>query len=440
MKKISTLFVAFFLTVAMAVCASAAVTATYDIQKATISGVDGDFYKIVATVNDDTGTFRGYKTTLTFDTSVIVPVSKDTGKDASISGSTVKTPLITAQYYDEENKKDVSAEYTPGYPKWTLSGTTGKLEFESYSTTFFPVKNMPVMQMYFKYAEGKSAKDITDSVFTMSYIHYGNGTDNFYGHATRDNNIVVTNNVVSKSTDLTISVTKDDVIYLQDGTVKTAAATGNFTIPSTDGYVVVNTGYTAQKLYKVASGAVTEVTDNANGVLGAAEASIRNDTFSGLRFKSSFLTALRESIKEYGYLVTVESSYNALPAGYELNMALVTSGKAKKGIGFAKDSEGNITTDISYGVDGARTVVTALATGIPLSKDAVLTEIAARPYYILSDGTVIYGEVTKRTLGEVALSIQQAGGDTYTSNKAYIDSIINLIDDKNAIVDLGPLF
>lgn len=441
MKKLKTLFVAFMLMAALAVCTSAAVTANYGIEKATISGATGDFYKLVVTLDDTTGTFRAYKTTITFDTSVVIPVSKTKGTAINLDGTTVKTPLQPAQYYDEDNEENVDVSYTPGYPKWSLSGTTGKLEFESYSTVFFAIGDMPVMQMYFKFADGKSAKDITDSVFSMDYIEYGNGQAFYYGHATKETNITYVNNVVYKSTALTISVTAGDVVYTQDGKVTTATATGDFEIPSTDGYVTVNTGYAAQKLYKVASGAVTEVADNANGVLGTNDASVRSDSVAtGLRFKSSFLTALQNSVKEYGYLVTVESEANALSTGYVLNMALVDSGKAKKGVAFAKDDAGNVTTNISFDAIDARTIVTAVATGIPETKAGVNTYIVARPYYVLDGGTVVYGETSRRTIGGVALSIQNTGGEVYTQNKAYVDKIVGLIDDKNAVIDMGNLF
>ncbi len=226
---------------------------------------------------------------------------------------------------------------------------------------------------------------------------------------------------------LTVPVTAGDMVYTQDGKVTKATATGDFAIPATDGYVTVNTGYTAQKLYKVDSAAVSEVTANADGVLGSNEVSVRSDAIAtGLRFKSSFLTALRNSIKEYGYLVTVESAYNALPENYTLDLALAESGKAKKGIAYKVDGEGNIVTDISYDSTETRTIVTAVATGIPLTAENVKTYIAARPYYVLDANTVVYGEITRSTVAEVANAVKSAGGVAYTANKEYIDKIVDL--------------
>lgn len=435
-KRLSLILLAFALMVVLAVGASAKVALTFNVTATASEGVN----KVVATMQDDSGDFRALKTTVSFDNEIFVPVSKTTGSVANIAGGTVKTPLNAASYYDADNEETITAAYTPGFPKWTVSGTTVTLEFESYTSTFFPAKNLVVFEMYFKYADGKSAADVKADSFVVDYVHYANGSNHYYGEADASaNDIIFSNGIVPK--DLTISVKKDDIVYFQDDSVvKMTEDNDKYPLPSDkDGYVVVNTGFTAQKLYKVESGAITEVTSNENGVLATDSASLRKDSVAtGLRFKSSFATALKNTVKEYGYLVTVESAYNALPAGYVLNMDLVTAGKAKKGVAFNK-ADG---TDIYFNVDGARTIVTAVATNIPLTKDAVTTNIVARPYYELEDGTIVYGETVKRQAAEVAQKIKAEDAETYAKYKDYIDAIVALVaeDPTYAIIDLGPLF
>ena len=435
-KRLSLILLAFALMAVLAVGASAKVALTFNVTATASEGVN----KVVATMQDDSGDFRALKTTVSFDNEIFVPVSKTTGSVANIAGGTVKTPLNAASYYDADNEETITAAYTPGFPKWTVSGTTVTLEFESYTSTFFPANNLVVFEMYFKYADGKSAADVKADSFVVDYVHYANGSNHYYGEADASaNDIIFSNDIVPK--DLTISVKKDDIVYFQDDSVvKITEDNDKYPLPSDkDGYVVVNTGFTAQKLYKVTSGAITEVTSNENGVLATDSASLRKDSVAtGLRFKSSFATALKNSVKEYGYLVTVESAYNALPADYVLNMDLVTAGKAKKGVAFNK-ADG---TDIYFNVDGARTIVTAVATNIPLTKDAVTTNIVARPYYELEDGTIVYGETVKRQAAEVAQKIKAEDAETYAKYKDYIDAIVALVaeDPNYAIIDLGPLF
>lgn len=435
-KRLSLILLAFALMVVLAVGASAKVALTFNVTATASEGVN----KVVATMQDDSGDFRALKTTVSFDNEIFVPVSKTTGSVANIAGGTVKTPLNAASYYDADNEETITAAYTPGFPKWTVSGTTVTLEFESYTSTFFPAKNLVVFEMYFKYADGKSAADVKADSFVVDYVHYANGSNHYYGEADASaNDIIFSNDIVPK--DLTISVKKDDIVYFQDDSVvKITEDNDKYPLPSkADGYVVVNSGFTAQKLYKVESGAITEVTANENGVLATDSASLRKDSVAtGLRFKSSFATALKNTVKEYGYLVTVESAYNALPADYVLNMDLVIAGKAKKGIAFNK-ADG---TDIYFNVDGARTIVTAVATNIPLTKDAVTTNIVARPYYELEDGTIVYGETVKRQAAEVAQKIKAEDAETYAKYKDYIDAIVALVaeDPNYAIIDLGPLF
>ena len=435
-KRLSLILLAFALMAVLAVGASAKVALTFNVTATASEGVN----KVVATMQDDSGDFRALKTTVSFDNEIFVPVSKTTGSVANIAGGTVKTPLNAASYYDADNEETITAAYTPGFPKWTVSGTTVTLEFESYTSTFFPANNLVVFEMYFKYADGKSAADVKADSFVVDYVHYANGSNHYYGEADASaNDIIFSNDIVPK--DLTISVKKDDIVYFQDDSVvKITEDNDKYPLPSKDdGYVVVNSGFTAQKLYKVTSGAITEVTSNENGVLATDSASLRKDSVAtGLRFKSSFATALKNTVKEYGYLVTVESAYNALPADYVLNMDLVTAGKAKKGVAFNK-ADG---TDIYFNVDGARTIVTAVATNIPLTKDAVTTNIVARPYYELEDGTIVYGETVKRQAAEVAQKIKAEDAETYAKYKDYIDAIVALVaeDPNYAIIDLGPLF
>lgn len=435
-KRLSLILLVFALMAVLAVGASAKVALTFNVTATASEGVN----KVVATMQDDSGDFRALKTTVSFDNEIFVPVSKTTGSVANIAGGTVKTPLNAASYYDADNEETITAAYTPGFPKWTVSGTTVTLEFESYTSTFFPANNLVVFEMYFKYADGKSAADVKADSFVVDYVHYANGSNHYYGEADASaNDIVFSNDIVPK--DLTISVKKDDIVYFQDDSVvKMTEDNDKYPLPSDkDGYVVVNSGFTAQKLYKVTSGAITEVTSNENGVLATDSASLRKDSVAtGLRFKSSFATALKNTVKEYGYLVTVESAYNALPADYVLNMDLVTAGKAKKGVAFNK-ADG---TDIYFNVDGARTIVTAVATNIPLTKDAVTTNIVPRPYYELEDGTIVYGETVKRQAAEVARKIKAEDAETYAKYKDYIDAIVALVaeDPNYAIIDLGPLF
>lgn len=436
-KRLSLIIFAVALMATLAIAASAQAYMGFDIADTKMENV----YKVVGTIND-TEDFRALKITLTFDNSIFVPVSKTKGTEANIAGGTVKTPLSTASYYDEDNEETISAAYTPGFPKWTVDGTKVTLEFESYTSTFFSAKDLVAFEMYFKYADGKSSADLKNDSFVVNFVQYVNSIDNFYGNADASkNNLDFENNVVPAPAEkLTVPVTAGDIIYLQDDTVFKAETTGDFELPKTDdGYVVVNTGFTAQKLYKVESGKITEVTSNENGVLATDSASLRKDsTATGLRFKTSFLTSLKDSVKEYGVLVTVESKNNDLPENYVLNMALVNAGKAKKGVAFNKANG----TDIYYDVDGARTIVTAVATGIPLTKDAVTTNIAARPYYELEDGTIIYGETVKRQAAEVAQKIKNEDAETYAKYKDYIDQIIALVaeDPTYATIDLGPLF
>ena len=400
-------------------------------------------YKVVATIRNPGGLFATFKSGVTFDNSIIVPVSAKTGSDANIADGTVKTPIKITTYYDPDIEEDTEITHSPTSPSWSVSGTRATLGIETYTLKTIDATDVMAFEMYFRYADGKTYTDLKSDSFVIDYIFYADRNTGKEAYNDKDsslNTLFVSNDVVPEApAKLTIPVTTGDVIYLQDGTSAVAKTTGDYEIPADDGYVTVNTGYDSQKVYLVESGVVSEQTDLRDGVLGTDASAIRNDQLaSGIRFKSSFLTVLKSSVKEYGYLVTVESDHNALPADYELNMALVDSGKAKKGVAYSEADS----IDISYGTDAERTIITMVATGVPLTKEAVMTNIVARPYYILENGAVIYGEPAKRQVIEVALAIRDEGGAAYNENKAYIDDIISLVSEEEleVIIQLVPLF
>lgn len=434
-KSIKFLIFAIVLTIMLAVMAFAE-SVTY-----TMVPIDEEagHYDLVINVKcTGEGNVRMLATTFTFNNEILRPA--DCSDYTEIPLETVTDePIYPASV--QAGKKTYSYSLTDN--KWTTEGTKTSLLVTAYTTDFdqFDATDLDVLTISFVLVDGKKITDIKESDFVIDKILLQTGANGEFGYnePTIPTELPFENNVPTKTEALTIPVTTGDVIYFQDGTSAVAETTGDYEIPSDDGYVTVNTGYDSQKVYLVESGAVSEQTDLRDGVLGTDASAIRNDRVaSGIRFKSSFLTVLKSSVKEYGYLVTVESDHNALPADYELNMALVDSGKAKKGVAYS-EADG---IDVSYGTDAERTIITMVATGVPLTKEAVMTNIVARPYYILKNGAVIYGEPATRQVIEVALAIRNEDGAAYRENKAYIDDIISLVSEEEleVIIQLGPLF
>ena len=398
-------------------------------------------YDVVVHVSSPGGKVNAVQVVLTFNNEILLPA--DCADYTAVAlDKVVDEPVFLAE--TKVGKKTYTYAL-PADPTWKTSGNKTTVTVDCYTTDGdkFDAENLDLMTISFTCAAGKKVSDLKNGDFTVDSLYIADGVNGefAYNRPGTPNPVSFENTIVPpEPTDLFVKVTAGDIIYFQDDTVATAETTGDYKLPTTEnGYVVVNSGFTAQKLYKVESGAITEVTSNENGVLATDSASLCKDSVAtGLRFKSSFATALKNTVKEYGYLVTVESAYNALPADYVLNMDLVTAGKAKKGIAFNK-ADG---TDIYFNVDGARTIVTAVATNIPLTKDAVTTNIVARPYYELEDGTIVYGETVKRQAAEVAQKIKAEDAETYAKYKDYIDAIVALVaeDPTYAIIDLGPLF
>lgn len=442
MKKTLKLFLVMtFIVSALVLSVAAAGTPKFTFSLVESTEVAGG-YDVVVHVNSPEGKVNAVQVVLTFNNEILLPA--DCADYTAVAlDKVVDEPVFLAE--TKVGKKTYTYAL-PADPTWKTSGNKTTVTVDCYTTDGdkFDAENLDLMTISFTCAAGKKASDLKNGDFTVDSLYIADGVNGefAYNRPGTPNPVLFENTIVPpEPEDLTISVKKDDIVYFQDDSVvKMTEDNDKYPLPSKDdGYVVVNTGFTAQKLYKVTSGAITEVTSNENGVLATDSASLRKDSVAtGLRFKSSFATALKNTVKEYGYLVTVESAYNALPADYVLNMDLVTAGKAKKGIAFNK-ADG---TDIYFNVDGARTIVTAVATNIPLTKDAVTTNIVARPYYELEDGTIVYGETVKRQAAEVAQKIKAEDAETYAKYKDYIDAIVALVaeDPTYAIIDLGPLF
>lgn len=430
-------------TAALFTLSALAISVDYKLENGNIDGT----YKITATLKDDTAEkyFAGFKNTITFDNNVFVPVSAKSGSVANIAGGTVKTPLVLPSFYDEDNEEDVSVEYTPGSPSWVLNDNMVTLDYETYTTHFtsFDVADLVCFEMYFKFADGKSVADITKDNFKIDYIAYGNRTQHYFGKEDAAlNDLVVTNNLVP-STTAKITVPAGSSVVFQDYTQAAYEAETEVDVDiTTDGFVVVNTGYTAQTVYQVANGSIAKVGNFENGLLGYANTDIRADSkYQGIRFHS-FITDIARTeaddnkIVEYGYVVTAESKKNALSANYELNMSMVDAGKAFKGVAF------DAKTNIVFKKNDDNTEFTGLVVGIPMTKDGLNTVIAARPYYKTQSGKYVYGKMTRKTVAETAKAIKAEGGETYNNNKDYIDKILSTVaeDFTEISIDVSELY
>ena len=228
-----------------------------------------------------------------------------------------------------------------------------------------------------------------------------------------------------------IPVAAGDTVYeyTEDVSYKATeiAENGTYDVLATGlAYVVVNSGYTAQKVYMVrpdVEGYYAEYAPAANGVLGDDEVSVRVVDPQGIRFFGTIANAyvLEERNAEYGFIMTAESAYNNLPEDYVLDMALVEAGKAKKGV--AHDGNG---TDKYFKRDAEATIIAGVLYGIPKTAEGVQTVIVSRPYYKLAPDVYFYGEETKATLYDIAKAIYNKTG--YEVAWEYAKEIIEIVE------------
>ena len=154
-------------------------------------------------------------------------------------------------------------------------------------------------------------------------------------------------------------------------------------------------------------------------------ASIRSgaDGVNGIRFRSSVKADAKAFLDEYGFLVARkdilgDSDLTFAFKAPDANKPLYISGAA-----YSKEDN----VDLQYEVkpDGT-TVFTVVCVNIPEAHYS--TELVARPYAKYSNNNglafTLYGTSVTRSIAQVAQSIKDAGGEDYTNNQAYIDSIL----------------
>lgn len=461
MKKIIySVLMSFTLCAMFAFAVSAETTVTYTLAKeSTLNGKD-TAYVITATVVDTNAKkFETFFNEFTYDNTLFVPVNKDNGKVVAVTENDTDAvngyPVSGMSYEDEDSGETYKATIVKPYFKATGTSTFHQFTEGFIEGTYEVPSGLVVYKFYFKFAEGKSASDIKSDSFVINDIYYTDSATRYtYKYKTYADNMTVVNNVVPKAVEIKIPVTTGDVIYLQDGTTVTASETGDYKVPTTTGYVAVNTGKTTQAIYKVDASAGTASKVAENAILGSDTLALRDktpyqdvdgdgnpDDCNGIRFKMSHNPATRKTstsgvVKEYGFIITAESNKVLSYAGsdYKLDINLVNSGYAKKGTAWSN------TSSTSYFFDKSNDDlwdIRATFYNIPLNSTGVQTKIVSRPYAVLEDGTYVYGEVTKTSLYEFCKSVYSDStiwNASTESMKEYVRSVIGLVDGYSNIV------
>ncbi len=405
-------------------------------------------YDLVMNVQADTA-ISTFATNIIFNTNklalvdgsynVVAPTDETAGEAFyAINHSTSRNPIQYIIMPVRYTAKEPAGMYMVELACGQESVTAAKLDFAN---------GFDVAALAFSLVGDTQLTDITpdDLKIEMIFLGVHNEAKDVYGYNSPDANLVVeyTNSAVTEPKTETITVPAGSSVYFQDGTHNTYDVETQVEINVDNaGYVVVNTGYTAQTIYKVADGALT--TASTNALLGSDYTEIRTREPAGVRYKAIVTDAGRDAlaVKEYGFLVAVETS--KLEAGYHLDMDLVAEGKAKKGVAF------NETTNIVFNYDAAAeaTTFTAVVHGVDTTSKAQLTTpIAVRSYMITADGAVVYGKITRSTVYDTAVAIKTAGGEAYTANKDFIDAVIKTVepdeepvDTKDNFIDISDLY
>lgn len=470
MKKILYVAMTVMLVVMLAVVASATTTLTFDLEETTTD--DGQPVNvIVATMTDDVGDWRALKLDIAFDNGIIVPVDYIDGSIPDYSDEEGATyPFAFGSYKTGRSTTEISI--VDG-PNWVMNGANSTMGFESYWSQLekYPIdaaEGFVVFELFFKFADGKTANDLVYTSFQPTYAKYTGGQYfHFIGNADASlNDIVVVNNVVPEApvvVPVTIPVLAGDIVYLQDGTKVNIAETNEAYVLTADvGYVVVNTGYDAQKTYYI-NGESAELV-HTDAVLGSELYSLRDRTpvydavkgeeidKNGLRFQmlssqSSRNVADPHDVVEAGFLMTakVQKVVDAYGESPELTHDKVESGLGLVKKGVAYDPANGI--DIRMGSEDGIIDIRGVFYNIPITQKNVTTTIISRPYYKVGN-TYVYGEASETTLYDVAVALRASENwDTMSEGQQnYVNEIVAQVDgwteivEEEIVIDIGGLY
>lgn len=435
------------------------VAIVYDIQKGDIEGT----YKLVATLSDTSSSFKGFANYITMDANIVWPASKTTGEPLSfyvsdgVSVAGISNLPNSEQHYSFSKEPiDIyfnSESGTPNYiedPKWENEKSDITLSLETMFIQDYdnrPTNGEVVFSMHFVCQDNKTLTDITRSTFKIDKVIYANGEGYYYGCEDDGytTNLKVVNNAYLASdfdieSEVAVPVEDGDVVYVYSDDsleiVERISESGEYHIhvnPAFKQTVVVNSGYTAQKVYVInKKGYAVEVECLENTVLGQNGASIRVEGAYGARFLSYVTSPVRYlevendgyEIKEYGFVVTAETSATGLVGkDYVLDIGLAAAGKAKTGVAYSSRKG----VDKIFRYDDDKIYFTGMLLNVPGNKASLTANIVCRPYCIVTDGLVdvtLYGEPTVRSIAGLAQRIKDANGSDYISNAEYIDKIL----------------
>ncbi|MBP5245270.1 MAG: hypothetical protein J6036_02300 [Clostridia bacterium] len=169
MKKIRFILFACLILFVLTFSAFATAKITYSVVKVNNDGL----YKIMALAENAGGKYTAFKSDVTFNLSIFRPANKNTGALIDVAANVnTKAPIKVTNYYDDVDDETVTASM-PQNPFWNVSGNTCELIVEQGLIGGHEVGDgLMMMEMYFKFAEGKSASDITAEDFIVDYVKY----------------------------------------------------------------------------------------------------------------------------------------------------------------------------------------------------------------------------------------------------------------------------
>ena len=222
-------------------------------------------------------------------------------------------------------------------------------------------------------------------------------------------------------------VTSEDRMYIAgyDGTVELQDG-AKYIVKLYNGIGFVSfadsTDVTKTTVYKVTSTGAQK--ENTHYITSDNSYSIRTESPAGVRFRASvsnrIVSATVENdgftVSEYGFLVSTEKQ---MPNPAEaLTLSAIDAGLAVKGVAFDEN------TNTIFEITEESIIISAVLVNVPDTAAAYTKNIHVRPYMILDNGAVIYGNAVTSTIYDISGTLLE----TSSGDEPYIDYIQHIVD------------
>ncbi len=362
-----------------------------------------------------------------------------------IEGKNFVSVALTSAYTDENGTVELTVKTTDGNTTYVFPLTSTE-----YTTLVADVSALTGNITGVEVFVNTVTPDSTAFDISLDYIRFGAVRSVKAPFAITDGVTFVSSTAFDGYTEIKPEISETDSLYACLDSGYTARLSGTdvlYAKASQEGeniavHIVSIAG--KQKSYDVYSyseGSLTQRVALSDSVTMYNTASIRTSDPQGIRVKASVDASLHteDEVSQYGFVIAKQSTIeNGEINDLVLDEEYISAKKVVWGIAFDK------TQGIRkvFESDDYLEYLTAVLYNIPMRKDALTAQLVFRPYIKFSDGGIIYGAKTVKSVCDVAFAIYNSQNSDEASKEKALEilTLCEVDTDTNIWIDGDELY